>query len=115
MRNPLYNTSAHVSPSRVVTLTIRCCLLFSAFLIASQTAAASSAPPAIAVHPLSTTVVRGDPVTLDCRASSSEDDDAVLEWYRDGRPVDIDPSVSMTKKLQICAKILFCQILILML
>ena len=68
-------------------------------MTASHAATATSAPPAIAVHPLSTTVVRGDPVTLDCRASSSEDDDAVLEWYRDGRPVDIDPSVSMTKKI----------------
>ena len=33
---------------------------------------------------------RGDPVTLDCRATGEQ---TAVEWYRDGRPVDIDPSV----------------------
>ena len=50
------------------------------------------------MHPLPTTVVRGDPVTLDCRVDDDADD-AVVEWYRDGRPVDIDPSVSTDKFL----------------
>ena len=67
---------------------------FPALLLSSCSASSpSAAPPAIAVHPLPTTVVRGDPVTLDCRVDDDADD-AVVEWYRDGRPVDIDPSVS---------------------
>jgi hypothetical protein len=50
----------------------------------------SSSPPSITQHPISRTVVRNDPVTLDCRATGHPD--PVVEWYRDGRPVVLDPA-----------------------
>jgi hypothetical protein len=50
----------------------------------------SSSPPSITQHPISTTVVRTAPLTLDCRATVHPD--PVVEWYRDGRPVVLDPA-----------------------
>lgn len=41
--------------------------------------------PEIIQHPLNTTVVRGNPLTLDCRASGSPR--PIIEWYKDGQLV----------------------------
>ncbi len=71
-------------PRKYVLLKIAC---------SSFPAAAYASPPTISQHPLSTTVVRNDPVTLDCRAAGDPAPD--VEWYRDGLPVDMDPASRM--------------------
>ena len=43
------------------------------------------AGPEIVQHPLNHTVVRNEPVTLECRASGSPP--PLIEWFLDGRPV----------------------------
>lgn len=43
--------------------------------------------PVITQHPLNQTVVRNEPVSLDCRSTG----DPVIEWFRDGQPVKMAP------------------------
>ena len=47
------------------------------------------AGPEILQHPLNHTVVRNEPVTLECRASGSPP--PLVEWFRDGQPVTTAP------------------------
>jgi hypothetical protein len=43
--------------------------------------------PEITQHPINRTVIRNEPVTLDCRASEN----AEIEWFKDGLPVKTAP------------------------
>jgi len=56
-------------------------------LLSIAAAQASSSPPEITQHPHNATVVRNEPVTLDCRASSAD----TIEWFREGEPVRTAP------------------------
>jgi hypothetical protein len=51
-------------------------------------------PPQITEHPEDTTVVKNEPVTLRCAATSSS---SVITWYKDGKRVvtaDMDHKVN---------------------
>eukprot|EP00094_Tigriopus_californicus_P011303 TCALIF_10910-PA protein Name:"Similar to ROBO2 Roundabout homolog 2 (Homo sapiens)" AED:0.22 eAED:0.24 QI:0/0.2/0/1/0.4/0.5/6/0/1001 len=45
--------------------------------------------PVITRHPTDITVVKNEPTTLECRVSG--DPDPIVEWYKDGQLVHIDP------------------------
>lgn len=45
--------------------------------------------PVIIRHPADITVVKNEPTTLECRVSGSPD--PIVEWYKDGQLVHIDP------------------------
>ena len=50
----------------------------------------SASSPVITQHPINQTVVRNEPVTLDCRANGSPDA-PIIEWFKDGEPVKMAP------------------------
>ena len=50
----------------------------------------SASSPVITQHPINQTVVRNEPVTLDCRANGSPDA-PIIEWFKDGEPVRMAP------------------------
>lgn len=50
--------------------------------------AEASSQPIITQHPHSVTVVRNEPVTLDCRSKSSTSEPLTIEWYKDGQLVE---------------------------